>query len=155
MASFACEVGMKAILMTRQDKAERTHDLLKLYQALPDDSRKRLEADFAGIAKVLEDNRHAFGKWRYFEESVSGDAIAVLVNTDRVWGLGKAARVIVDECVVAGLQYEAKVHVEAEFDVTADRGGINNSGQIAVSVTGEESAIPWERVLAARRGRQR
>ena len=74
-AAFACEVGMKAILMTRLDKAKKTHDLLDLYEALPDDSRKRLEADFAEIADVLTDNRHSFGKWRYFEESVGKDSM--------------------------------------------------------------------------------
>ena len=45
VAAFACEVGMKAILITRRDEAEKTHDLGKLNEALPEDvSRKRLEA---------------------------------------------------------------------------------------------------------------
>ena len=56
-AAFACEVGMRAILMTRLDEAERKHDLRTLYDALPADSRERLEADFAGIVGVLGDNR--------------------------------------------------------------------------------------------------
>ena len=54
VAAFACEVGMKAILITRRDEAEKTHDLGKLNEALPEDSRKRLEADFGEIAGVLE-----------------------------------------------------------------------------------------------------
>ena len=41
-AAFACEVGMKAILITRLDEATKTHDLLKLYGELPEDSRRRL-----------------------------------------------------------------------------------------------------------------
>ena len=77
-AAFACELGMKAILMTRLDEVEKTHDLKKLYDALPEDCRVRLEADFPGIAGVLEENRNSFGKWRYFEDSVSGKTILVI-----------------------------------------------------------------------------
>ena len=146
-AAFACEVGMKAILLTRRDEAEKTHDLLKLYEALPDDSRKRLEADFAEITDVLKDNRHSFGKWRYFEESTGGAAIAALVNTERVRGLGKAARVIVDECVVAGLVYE--IDVTRHFDITGDSDDVSLSTRTHVRVTGHECAIPWDAVLAA------
>ena len=148
-AAFACEIGMKAILMTRLDEAEKTHDLLKLYDALPADSRERLDADFGGIADVLGDNRHTFDKWRYFEASVCEDAIAALVNTDRVWGLGRAARVILDECVVAGLTYE--IRVKTEFDVTTDSGDTSMSQRIDLSVVGGEAAIPWDDVLAAGR----
>ena len=137
-AAFACEVGMKAILMTRLDEAEKTHDLLKLYRVLPDDSRERLEADFAGIAEVLEHNRHTFGKWRYFEQSVGKDAIGALVNTDRVRDLGKAARVIVDECVVTGLTYE--VHVDTTFELEREGGEFNSSQRINLRVEGGEIA---------------
>ena len=44
---------MKAILITRRDEAKKTHDLRKLYEGLPEDSRKRLEADFGEIAGVM------------------------------------------------------------------------------------------------------
>ena len=147
--AFACEVGMKAILMTRLDEAEKTHDLRTLYGALPADCRERLEVDFAGIADVLGDNRHTFDRWRYFEANVGEDAIAALVNTDRVWGLGRAARVILDECVVAGLTYE--IRVKTEFDVTTDPGDVGISQRIALSVVGGEAAIPWDDVLTAGR----
>ncbi len=60
-AAFACEVGMKAILVTRLDEMEKTHDLWKLYGSLPDDSRARFEGDFPGIVAVLKENRHTFG----------------------------------------------------------------------------------------------
>ena len=102
-AAFACEVGMKAILMTRLDEAEKTHDLLKLHDVLPADSRERIEADFSEIASVLRDHRHTFDRWRYFEASVGEDAMAALVNTDRVWELGKAARVILDDVRIGRL----------------------------------------------------
>ena len=150
-AAFACEVGMKAILMTRLDEAERKHDLRTLYDALPADSRERLEADFAGIAGVLGDNRYAFDRWRYFEANVAKAAMSALVNTDRVWGLERAARVILDECVVAGLTYE--IHVNSEINVAADPGDVSISQRIDLSLVGGEAAIPWDDVLAAgRRG---
>lgn len=145
-AAFACELAMKAILMTRLDKAKKTHDLAELYDALPRDCRERIEADFGGIAHVLKENRHTFEKWRYFEESAKGEAIKALANTDRVWGLGKAARVIVDECVVVGLSYE--IHVSSTFASVANLGG-RWSEKIRLSVVGEENAIPWDQVLTA------
>lgn len=148
-AAFACEIGMKAILMTRLDEAEKTHDLLKLYHALPADSRERLDADFAGITDALGDNRHTFDRWRYFEGSAGKDAMAALVNTDRVWELGRAARVTLDECVVAGLTYE--IRLKTEFDVTTDSGDASMSQRIDLSVVGGEAAIPWDDVLAAGR----
>ena len=74
-SAFACEVGMKVILVTRLDEAPRTHDLLKLFRELPEDSRRRLEADFPSIVEVLEGSRETFGKWRYFEQGVGKEAI--------------------------------------------------------------------------------
>ena len=146
-ASFACEVGMKAILITRLDEAERTHDLLKLYRALPPDSQERLEGDFPDVRHVLDRSGHAFGKWRYFEQSVAEDAIGALGDTDRVWELGKAARVIVDECVIAGLAYE--IHVQTTYDVVTDGGDASVSQHLGLRVEGGEAAIPWNDVLAA------
>ena len=149
VAAFACELGMKAILMTRLDEAEKKHDLKRLYEALPEDSRKRLEADFAEIAGVLEEYRHSFDKWRYFEHNLGKKAMPALVDTDRVWGLGKAARVIVDECVIAGLQY--KINVTAHFNITADSDGVISSKKCRLQVVGHENAISWEAILAAGR----
>ena len=145
VAAFACELGMKAILMTRLHEMEKTHDLLKLYEALPADSRKRLEADFAEIPGVLEKYRGVFGRWRYFEHAAE-HAMTVLVDTDRVLGLGKAARVIVDECVVAGLQYE--IDVDSDFEFTVDQDDERYSEQRRLRVVGHESAIPWGAILA-------
>ena len=50
--AFACEVAIKAILITRLNGAAKTHDLLALYGELPHDSRQRLERDFPQIAGV-------------------------------------------------------------------------------------------------------
>ncbi len=145
--SLACEVGIKALLMTRVDEAKKTHDLFDLYSALPLDSRERLEADFPEIASVLERHRHAFGKWRYFEESVNEIAILALVNAERVQELAKAARVIVDECVVAGLTFD--VHVDSEFAVRVDRGDERCLERTGLRVTGGEAAIPWDQMCEA------
>ena len=144
-AAFSCEAGMKAILMTRLDEAEKTHDLLTLYEALPRDSRARLEADFPEIGGVLKHNRGTFGRWRYFEQSAGEDAMAALVNTLRVRGLGKAARVIVDECVIVGLTFE--VDIDTTFEAVVDRGAGRLSERISLRVHGGEAAIPWAEVL--------
>jgi len=156
-AAFACEVGMKAILVTRLDEMEKTHDLWKLYGSLPDDSRARLEGDFPGIVDGLKENRHTFGRWRYFEGEALTHAMQGLVNEDRVRGLGKAARVIVDECVVAGLHHDHNVRYEYDIQTT----GLFNedirpvvtcgpSHSIAVegSFGGSEAPIPWDAIMA-------
>ena len=145
--AFACEVGMKAILVTRLDGAAKTHDLLKLYWELPDDSRGRIEGDFPGIADVLGHSRETFGRWRYFEQGIGEDAIRALVDTDRAWGLGKAARVIADECVVAGLDYEIDIDTSFEFDWRP--GDMSTAQRIHLSLEGGESSIPWEVLLQA------
>lgn len=156
-AAFASELTMKAILMTRLDEANKIHDLAELYEALPRDSRERLVADFAGIADVLKDCRQTFDKWRYFDMSAGENAvekaIKALWNTDRIWELGKAARVIADECVVTGLTYE--IQAKATFEVTADRGDVNCLEKICLSVDVGEAAIPWDQVLAAGPERQK
>ena len=72
--------------------------------------------------------------------------MTALVDTDRVLGLGKAARVIVDECVVAGLQYE--IDVGADFEFTVDQDDERYSEQRRLRVVGHESAIPWGAILA-------
>lgn len=86
---------------------------------------------------------------RYFENPVSEKAILALVHTERVRELGKAARVIIDECVVAGLTYE--IHVNTTFNITRDEGGMNYSEHIDLCLDVGEAAIPWDQVLAAGR----
>ena len=143
--AFACEVAMKAILITRLDGAAKMHDLLALYGELPHDSRQRLERDFPQIAEVLDHNRETFGRWRYFEQDVGEDAIRALVDTDRVWGLHKAARVIADECVVAGLNYE--IGIDTTFDFEGKLDGIRTSQHIHLTLEGGESSVPWDEML--------
>ena len=143
--AFACEVGMKALLVTRLDGAAKTHDLLKLYLELPEDSRRRLEGDFPEIGEVLGHSRETFGKWRYFEQGIGEDAIRALVDTDRVWGLGKAARVIADECEVAGLNYD--IDIDTTFEFKGQPGDVRTSERIHLKLTGGEGPIPWDEIL--------
>jgi len=145
--AFACEVGMKAILVTRQDEAAKTHDLLKLYLELPEDSRRRLEGDFPEIAEVLGRSRETFGRWRYFEQGIGEGAIRGLVDTDRGWGLGKAARVIADECAVAGLNYE--IDIDTTFEFSGQPGDVLTSERVHLKLTGSEGPIPWDEILRA------
>ena len=106
-AAFSCEVGLKAILMTRNDRARKTHDLRALYDDLPEDSRGRLRGDYAAIGDVLREPGEIFGRWRYFENSASmKEAAERGLHHERVSDLEKAARVIIDECAMAGLTGE-------------------------------------------------
>ena len=149
--AFACEVGMKAILVTRLDGAAKTHDLLTLYGELPEDSRRRLVGDFPSIAEVIEHSRETFGKWRYFEQGGGEDAIRALVDTDRVWGLGKAARVIADECVIAGLNYDIDIDIDTTFEFEWQRDDMHKSQRIHLRLEGGESSVPWDEVLRSGR----
>ena len=137
--AFACELVLKAILITRLDEARKTHDLLDLYNDLPEDSRTRLKADFVEIEDVLEQGRHTFGKWRYFETNVGGEAMLAMVNYQRAFALAKAARVTVDEGEIAGLGCE--VDVETEFEVGLE-GDASYQEQVDLHVTGWEASIP-------------
>ena len=109
MSAFACELAMKAIRLTRLDEARKTHDLIRLFDDLPEDSRGRIESDFSEIATALERGRHTFGDWRYFEENVGEPGFAALVDTGRALELGKAARVILDEAEMVGLGYSVRL----------------------------------------------
>lgn len=144
--AFACELGMKAILMTRLDEARKTHDLLELYDHLPADSQARLRADFPGIADVLGRNRHTFGHWRYFEENVGEVGFRALIDTDRVRELGKAARVIIDECVTLGLTCD--VEIDSTFDFVVKPSDARSSQQISFTIDAGEASIPWDDLVA-------
>ena len=136
-------MGLKAILMTRADEFEKTHDLKDLYDALPADCRRRLEADFPQIAEVLSTRREAFDKWRYFHPNENRDAINNLIDSDGARALAKAARVLIDEGLISGLNFELKVGPEIEYEVDIE-GTERRFGQ--VQITGSESAINWDDV---------
>ncbi len=151
-AAFACELALKAILITRLDEARKAHDLLELYKDLPEDSKARLKADFAGIEDELKKGRHTFGRWRYFETNVGNEGILAMVNTERAFALAKAARVIIDEGAIAGLTYGVDIDFNSEFSV--DSGDTSYLEQYVLEVTGVEATIPWDLLLKTGRGKQ-
>lgn len=120
ISAFACELAMKAISLTVNDEALRTHDLKRLYDDLPEPSRCRAAADYPGIAAALEAGRQTFDSWRYFETDV-GEAVArALIDTEQARHLGKAARVILDEAETVGLGYAVNVEGRQEVRTSGD-----------------------------------
>lgn len=156
-SAFACELGMKAILLTRLDEADKSHDLWKLYESLPSDCRERLQGDFPAIASIMSKYGHTFDRWRYFEPGAAQDALSILVNLEQIRGLEKAARVILDECVIAGLDYDIDVRYQYHFDfngyisddrtVTTALDEDSVSTKVSMEIGGHESAIAWEGIL--------
>ena len=120
MSAFACELAMKAIGLTRRDEVRKSHDLWELYSGLPEDSRARIEEDFPEAGSVMEDARHTFGKWRYFEVDVGARGIGAMIDTGRAFSLAKAARVLLDEAELMGLGYS--VHIEATRQIAETAG---------------------------------
>ena len=62
-------------------------------------------------------------------------------------GLGKAARVIADECAVTGLNYD--IDIDTTFEFKWEPGGMRKLQRIDLSLEGGESAVPWDEVLRA------
>ena len=115
MSAFACELAMKAISLTVCDEARRVHDLRRLYDDLPESIRRRLEFDYPEIARVMEEGRHRFAGWRYFERGKK-EALTAIIGTGLEQSLGKAARVFLDEAEIVGLR--GGVDLKARRDVT-------------------------------------
>lgn len=157
-AAFACEVGLKAILLTRTDVAVKSHNLSTLFGDLPGDCQKRLLGDFAGLDDVFEKYGRTFDAWRYFEPAAGPDAFLGLVDLERVRALEKAARVIIDEGAIVGLQHDIRHDWKmlADPSVRPDQDGqmavtwdgsfstVHLSGQFG----GHETAIDWETILS-------
>ena len=137
MSAFACELAMKAICLTRLDEARRKHDLWRLYRDLPPDSRKRLEADFPDIGAVLKNARYTFDKWRYFEANDQGRSISAMIDSERTFALAKAARVILDEGELMGLDYSVKLKARQTVTESGRKRSIDIKQD--VSVTGREA----------------
>ena len=115
MSAFACELAMKAVSLTVNDAARKTHDLLCLYDHLPKSSKQRLEFDFPDIRNVMRKGKHTFGEWRYFQ-SGKKKALQAIIDSDLEQSLGKAARVFLDEAETVGLR--GGVDMKAQRDVT-------------------------------------
>ena len=90
LLSLATEIALKAWQCREQDgKHDRGHDLLKLFDGLKEDTRRRLEAKMQdvplpgadltkfpwirkGLHEALRLNRNAFVDWRYLHEARTG-----------------------------------------------------------------------------------
>ena len=110
LMALATEIALKAMqYQERKRSPMRTHDLLKLFEGLSEDTQTRLEErlpsrldpvslrlgvqDFfpvsAGMRKVLEFHRCSFMHWRYKYERPGGsfflpaldEALTVIINT--------------------------------------------------------------------------
>lgn len=146
-AAFACELVLKAILITRNNEAKRTHDLLALYRELPEDCKSRIEADFAVTENVIAQGRYVFGKWRYFEHNEGEKGMLAMVNIERTYELMKVARVIIDEGEIAGLNYKVDVNHEVEVDLNDP--DVSRQQTYNLKVSGEESAINWQNLFSS------
>ena len=136
-AAFACELAMKAICLTCKDEAIKTHDLMDLYEDLPEQSRRRMRADYPEIAKTLESGRQTFGQWRYFEMNVGEEGMRAMIDVQKARALGKAARVILDEAAMMGLDATVKMRAKRNVRIVADTEVQNQA--INLKITGGES----------------
>ena len=88
-----------------------------------------------------------FGNWRYFETNVGETVAQALIDTEQARNLGKAARVILDEAEMVGLEYS--VNVEGRQDVR-DSGDAGNYRQhLKIKVDGREGPPSHDPVPAA------
>ena len=147
ISAFSCELAMKAISLTVNDQALKTHDLKRLYDDLPEPSRCRVEADYPGIVAALDAGRQTFGTWRYFETNVGETVAQALIDTEQARNLGKAARVILDEAEMVGLGY--KVNVTGQQDVRVSNGAESYRHNLTIDVTGREAPPSHDPVPAA------
>lgn len=146
MAAFSCEVALKAILMTRCHRARMIHDLWELYSDLPEDSRARLKADYTAIGDVLKECGKIFDKSRYFQNSASvKEAIERGLHHERIRDLEKAARVILDECEMSGLEGRLipKHHATWTREPAAEASAGNFEERIRFTAESGESAFVW------------
>ena len=110
LMSLATEIALKALKCQEcKEPPKRTHDLLKLFESLSEDTQTRLEDGLpprldpvslrlgvqefcpvgAGMRKVLEYHRHSFERWRYLHEVENADyylpaldeALTVIIET--------------------------------------------------------------------------
>lgn len=132
LSAFACELTMKAICLTCKDEALKDHDLLDLYEDLPESSRKRIEADFTEIREVINRGRHTFGAWRYFEKNLGEKAMGKVIDMEQAQALGKAARVILDEAEMVGLGFNVSMKVKQNVRKTEEKSNYNYNFKLNV-----------------------
>ena len=137
ISAFACELAMKAVSLTCKDEASKIHDLIALYNDLPEASQNRIEADYPEIVDVMKEGSQTFDRWRYFEHALSGKGMEAMIRSDRARALGKAARVILDEGLIVGLSGEVELHARENVRVKGERR--NYIYTLKAKITGGES----------------
>lgn len=65
VASLAVECALKALSSSQTGDFKRSHDLIELYDELPSDVRRLVEAKEPSLRTILESHRHTFVEWRY------------------------------------------------------------------------------------------
>lgn len=136
MSAFACELAMKAISLTCKNEAKKIHDLIELYDDLPQRCRERIEADYPDIRDVLQHGRKTFDSWRYFQHAPGEKGMRAMIDSDRARSLAKSARVILDEAQMMGLS--GKVKIDGKQNVREQNGRRDYSIELDVTVTGSE-----------------
>ena len=137
ISAFACELAMKALSMTCNDVASKSHDLFDLYEALPKQSCKRMEIDFPGIRTVMQKGKQTFGTWKYLEKNMAEKAMQAMIDLEQVRALGKAARVILDEAETMGLSGGVQVKGERKGKKIGTR--MIYDDNITVNINGVEA----------------
>lgn len=105
LLSLAVEIGLKAWHRREGNEPPKTHDLLKLFDSLGENTRRRLEDRmpeipsgipdwpvYPGIRDALSQHRNLFEEWRYPYEHSALFAQTPVLQT--------ALKVIVDELIV-------------------------------------------------------
>ena len=136
VSAFCCELAMKAICLTFEDIAPKSHDLHDLFTHLPEQSQARVKADHSEIEAVLLRERQTFGAWRYFERDAEAKAMGVMINPTKASELGRAARVILDEAEIMGLS--GRISLDTRQRVREDRGSRSYDNTIDAGVRGTE-----------------
>ena len=139
-SAFACELTRKAIALTCNDQAKKIHDLALLLDDLPNASRHRMHADYREMASLFERKRQTFGAWRYFERDAGEGGTRGLIDVAAARGLGRAARVLLDEAEVVGLR--AGFAFEATRSTEDSDGSKVRRDHFKIRVTGGESPPP-------------
>ena len=75
VAALAVEFTLKALLRKECGRYKHTHDLLELYEALPDAVQALLENEFSRLSSgslcaLLAKHREDFVRWRYLDRDV-------------------------------------------------------------------------------------
>lgn len=80
---FACELGLKTILIREQGHSIFTHELWKLYCHLDENTKRAIEGIYRKrgtcftIEETLKKNNDAFREWRYSFERTTGLTIMI------------------------------------------------------------------------------